>query len=119
VDGDDGVLAVVLAAEHLLRLAGVDLGRQLVEAAQRSSSTAPRLAHSTSTARSSAALAERSHEVAVLFEPAAALERLLRLGLVLPEVGLGDALSIFVEFVAGRAASKIAPQIAGALTADG
>jgi hypothetical protein len=33
MDGDDGVRAVVLAAEHLLRLGGVDSALELVEAA--------------------------------------------------------------------------------------
>ena len=33
MDRDDGVLAIVLAAEHLLGLAGVDFARKIVEAA--------------------------------------------------------------------------------------
>ena len=33
MDRDDGVLAIVLAAEHLLGLAGVDLAAELVERA--------------------------------------------------------------------------------------
>jgi hypothetical protein len=113
VDRDDGVLAIVLAAEHLLDLAGLDerargrRGRGEVVG----STGSPASAHSTSTARSSSARSDSLS--AILFEPAAALQHLLRGGLVLPEIGSATALDR-VSSSAGRAASKIAPQIGGA-----
>ena len=52
MDGDDGVLAVVLAAEHLLGLAGLDFGAQLVEPAREVfGDRFPACDHSTRTAR--------------------------------------------------------------------
>ena len=56
----------------------------------------------------------RVAQVDVFLEAAAPLQGLLRFGLVLPEVRLGDALLDCASSSAGRAASKIAPQVGGA-----
>src|SRR4249920_2682021 len=54
VNRDDGVLSIVLAAEHLLDLAGLHLLIERLESCPELASTAsPASAHSTSTARSS------------------------------------------------------------------
>jgi hypothetical protein len=45
VNGDDRVLAIVLAAEHLLDLAGLHLPVEQVEACANSASTARRFHH--------------------------------------------------------------------------
>jgi len=97
----------VLAAEHLLNLArlhflvehvdglrelGVDLfagGRPLDEDAE-----------------VVALLLERCHELAVLFEAAAALQDALGFGLVFPEVGRGGARLEAGQFIRGVSAFK-------------
>jgi hypothetical protein len=92
MDGDDGVLAIVLATEHLL-----DLGRLhlLIEALERLAelrvygfaSLRPFDEHG----KIVASLAKRLNQIAVLFEPSPPLEHLLRFGLVFPEIGVGGA----------------------------
>jgi hypothetical protein len=90
----------VLAAEHLLDLAGLDL---LVEEVERLPELGvDRLAGCGPLDEDGEVLAlllERDAEVAILLEAAAALQRLLRLGLVLPEVGRGGARLEAVQFV--------------------
>jgi hypothetical protein len=88
---DDGVLAIVLAAEHLLRLAGVDLRGEIVERAREVvldglAGFGPLDEHGQIVGTP----LQRRREVAVLFQPAPALQDLLRTGLVLPEVRGGD-----------------------------
>jgi hypothetical protein len=87
MDGDDGVLAIVLATQHLL-----DLGRLhlLVERVERLAELrVDRLAcldpfgqH----AEIVALLPQRGEQIAVLLQAPAALEDLLRFGLIFPEV---------------------------------
>jgi hypothetical protein len=82
----------VLAAEHLLDLAGLDLLLQRVQGltelrVDRFASLCPLDEH----AEVIAALPERGHQILILFEPAAALQDFLRFGLVLPEVWRGGA----------------------------
>jgi hypothetical protein len=92
MDGDDGVAAIVLAAEHLLDLGRLDFGLQFVEAAgevaiDRFALLDPFGEHGEVVA----ALLQGIAQGDVLFEAAAALQQLLRFGLVRPEVGLADA----------------------------
>ena len=116
MDRDDRVLAIVLAAEHLLDLAGLHFLIERVERLANSASTgSPASAHSTSTARSSLFFRSDVDQIAILLEPPAALQDLLRFGLVLPEIGRGGARLEAGQFFVGRAASKIAPQIGSAL----
>jgi hypothetical protein len=91
VDGDDGVVAIVLAAEHLAGFSGLDVLLELVEAFQQVAvdglaSLGPFDEHAEIVGAALQRVAERD----LLVEPPAALQELLRLGLVLPEVGLGD-----------------------------
>jgi len=80
----------VLAAEHLLDLAGLHF---LVERVERLRELRvdglPGLRPLDEDAQVVALLLQRRDEIAILLEPAAALQDFLRLGLVLPEVGRG------------------------------
>ena len=92
MDGDDGVGAIVLAAEHLLDLGGLDfaLRARRARAADRADVLAlpgPFEQH----AEVVELAGQRVAQLDFVGQPAAALQRLLRLGLVLPEVGRGDA----------------------------
>jgi hypothetical protein len=93
----------VLAAEHLLRLARVDLARQVVETggevvADGFARFGPLGEHGKVVDAPLQRLAQRD----VVFEAAPPLQQLLRGGLVLPEVRFADALLDFLQFV-GRA----------------
>jgi len=82
----------VLATEHLLGLAGIDLGREIVEGAaevvaHRLASLDPLDEH----AEVVELALQRVAELHVLLEPAAALQDLLRVRLILPEIRGGDA----------------------------
>ena len=114
VDGDDGVLLVVLAAEHLLDLGRLDRRGQPVERRRRDrwTTSSPWPAHSTSTARSASRLRQVVDRLAILLEPPAPLQHLLRLGLVLPEVGC-EALAprASASSSAGCSASKIPSEL--------
>ena len=103
VDGDDRVRAVVLAAEHASwsrppRPRSSSASRPRAQVGARRPRPAP--AHSTSTARSSSRFVQRVDQLDFLLEPAAALQRLLRFGLVVPEIGLGDQPFEAVQLVA-------------------
>jgi hypothetical protein len=90
----------VLAAEHLLGLAAFHRGLQLVEAAREI--IEHRLAGLEPFGEDGEVVGpalEELAEVAILLEPAAALQQLLRAPLVLPEVRLGDACFYLCEFV--------------------
>ena len=107
VDGDDGVLAIVLAAEHLLGLAGLDLGGEVVEPAREV--VGNRLARVGPLDQHGEVLdapVQRGAEVAILFQAAAALEELLRPDLILPEVRVGDARFDVRQFVRGLCGVK-------------
>ena len=112
---DDGVLAIVLAAEHLLDLAGLHF---LVERVERLRELGvdrlARLRPFDEHGEIVALLLERHDQIAILLEPAAALQDLLGFGLVFPEIGRGGARLEAGQFFVGRAASKIAPQIGSA-----
>jgi hypothetical protein len=81
----------VFAAEHLLRLAGVDPGAQIVERAREVLLDGlPCLGPLDEHGKVVGTLLQLAREIAILFEAAAALQDLLRAGLVLPEVRRGD-----------------------------
>jgi hypothetical protein len=82
----------VLAAEHLLDLAGLDFLVELVErfaelGIDRLAGARPLEEH----AQIVAALAQRHHQIAILFDAPAALQDLLRFGLIFPEFRGGGA----------------------------
>jgi hypothetical protein len=82
----------VLAAEHFLGLAGLDLTGKIVECA--GEFFADRLAGLDPLRQDFEVLEtalERLGELAVLFQATPALQQLLRSGLILPEVRRGDA----------------------------
>ena len=92
MNGDDGVLAIVLAAEHLLDLAGLHFLVEQIErgcqlGVNRLAGFGPLDQHREIVALPS----QRLHQIAILLESPAALQRLLRFGLVLPEIGRGRA----------------------------
>jgi hypothetical protein len=107
----------VLAAEHLLGLAALDFGGEFVEPA--GEIVGDRLAglqpfHEDGQIFSPAA--ERLAQVSIFLEPAATLLRLLRGGLVLPEIRRRDALFYLGEFfgVAGIVKDSSADRWRGA-----
>jgi len=100
MDGDDGVLAIVLAAEHLLGLARVHLGGQVVEgAAEVVGDRLPRCGPLDQYREIVDAALQTVAEVAILFEAAPPLQELLRRRLILPEVRIRDAGFDECEFV--------------------
>jgi hypothetical protein len=100
VDGDDRVGAIVLAAQHLLGLGGLDLALELVEPARQVGgdvlpSRAPLHEH-----RQVVGTAlERGEQGEIVLDTAAALHDFLRLGLVAPEVCGGCGLLYLCELV--------------------
>jgi hypothetical protein len=92
----------VLAAEHLLDFAGLDF---LIEAVERLRELAvdgfARLGPFEEDGEVVALLPERQHQIAILFEPAAALQDPLRFGLIFPEVWRGGARLEAVQFFVG------------------
>ena len=117
MDGDDGVAAVVLAAEHLLGLAGVDFGGELVEPAWRdrrrpAPPPAPtrrarpdRRRGACSESLSATSSSSRRRRCSSFCAAAWSFQK----------SGSDDFCSIFASSSAGLAASKIAPQIGRAL----
>jgi hypothetical protein len=88
---EDRVLAIVLAAEHLLDLTRLDLGGEIGQplfelVANRFATLSP-FDENGQIVRPAL---ERQAEIAILFETAAPLEELLRGGLVFPEVWFAD-----------------------------
>jgi hypothetical protein len=100
---DDGVLAIVLAAEHLLDLAGLNL---LIEDIERLRELGvdrlARLGPFDQHRQIVTLFPEREHQRPVLFEATPALQHPLRFGLVFPEVGCRrprfEAAQFFVGF---------------------
>jgi hypothetical protein len=100
MDRDDRVLAIVLAAEHLLDFASLHFLIQSVERLRELDvDRLPRFRPLDEDAEIVAALAQRHDEVAVLLEPSAALQGLLGFGLVFPEIGRGGARLEAVQLV--------------------
>jgi hypothetical protein len=95
----------MLAAEHLLDLAGVDLGLELVEpAGQIIVHRLPRLEPLGEHGQIVGAARQRGGKVDVVFETATTLLNFLGLRLVLPEVRVGSADIELLELV-GRSCS--------------
>ena len=93
MNGDDGVGAIVLAAKHLLGLGGVDLLLKLVEAAlEIGADVLAGVRPFDQHAEIVGAPPQRLPQRLVVFQAPAALHHLLRVGLVVPEVGFADAL---------------------------
>ena len=107
VHGDDRVLGVVLAAEHLLDLAGLDFDLQLVEPAHEVAADV--LAGVEPLAQDDqvvGALAQRLQQRDVFVEAPAPLQHLLRRGLVVPEVGRAGLRLEAREFLLGASGVK-------------
>jgi len=99
---DDRVLAIVLAAEHLLDLAGLYRLVERLDALRELgvdglACRRPLEEHT----QIVGLLLEGLRELAVLFEAAAALQYALRFGLVLPEIRRGGARFEAGQFVRG------------------
>jgi hypothetical protein len=116
----------VLAAEHLLGLAGVHFLCQLVEPPREIIRHGlPLLRPLDENVQILGAAAQRVAQRLILFEAAATLEQLLRGGLILPEIRVGDALFDPRQFVggaggvkdssAGRTRGASGPRICGAV----
>jgi hypothetical protein len=92
----------VLAAEHFLDFTGLDF---LIEAVERLRELAvhgfARLRPFEEDSEVVALLLERHHQIAILFEPPAALQDLLCFGLIFPEVWRGGARLEAVQFFVG------------------
>jgi hypothetical protein len=104
----------VLAAEHLVRLRGVDLRLKVVEATcQIDSDIFAGIGPLDQHAEIIRAALQRSFECLLIFEPSAPLHDFLRVGLVAPEAGLAGALfylgQLFVQASAFKDASAVPP----------
>jgi hypothetical protein len=107
MDRDDRVLAIVLAAEHLLRFARVHFASEIVESRRElCADRFPRLCPLGEHREVVDAALQRFAQRLVVFEPPAALQQLLCSRLVLPEVGVGDTLLDFRQFFCGAGGVK-------------
>jgi hypothetical protein len=107
MDSDDRVLAIVLAAEHLLDLAGLHfLVERLEPLRELGIDRLPRCRPLDEDGEIVGALAQRHHQVAVLLEALAPLQDLLRFGLVFPEVGRGRLVLETGQFFVGAGGFK-------------
>jgi len=92
VNRHDGVGGIVLAAEHLLRLDGVDLRLERIEGARQVAGDVLAAARPfEQDADVVDLLAEAVALLEIFGKAALPLEGLLRFGLVVPEIGGGDA----------------------------
>jgi hypothetical protein len=92
MDRHDRVLAIVLAAEHLLHFAGLYF---LIERIERLGELGldrfARFGPFDEHLQVVDLPPERHHQIAILLQPASPLKHLLRFGLVFPEIGRGGA----------------------------
>jgi hypothetical protein len=107
MDRDDGVLAIVLAAEHLLDLAAVDQPGEFLHPLRELGSDilallGPVDEHGEIVAFGS----QRRNQLNFFFETAAALEDFLGFGLVIPEVRGRSAGFYLSEFFPGASGLK-------------
>ena len=92
MDGNDRVLGVQLARQQRADLAGVDVGGEGNQTGvDLGGDGLPLLRPVDEHGKVVGALAQRCGQRAILFEPPAALQTLLRCSLILPEVGIADA----------------------------
>jgi hypothetical protein len=97
----------VFPAEHLLDFAGLDLGRELVErAAEIVGNRLSRFSPFDEHVEVVEPTPQRVAQIAIFLEPAAALQQLLRAGLILPEVRCGDTFFDFGELGGGTGGVK-------------
>ena len=107
MDGHEGVLAIVLAAKHLLDLAGLHLPIEPIERLRELGVHAlARLRPLDEDAEVVAFLLEREAQVAILLEPAAALQDFLGFGLVFPEIVGGRTRVQAVQLLLGAGGLK-------------
>jgi hypothetical protein len=100
MDGDDGVFPIVRAAEHFLDFGGFDCGLELVETTDEVAGHLLALpCPLDEDAKVLGASFQRLTRGGVFFDPAPALQDLLGLGLILPEIGLGDPLLDFGDLL--------------------
>jgi hypothetical protein len=104
----------MLAAEHLVRLCGVDLRLEIVEApGQVGSDVFPGIGPLDQDAQIIGAALQRSFERLLIFDPSAPLHDLLRFALVVPETGRARAFfyvgKLFVQASGFKDASAIPP----------
>jgi hypothetical protein len=107
MDRDDRVLAIVLAAEHFLRLAGIDLCRQLVERSvqildDRLAGFRPFDKHGEILGTTT----QRVTETAIVLETPPPLQQFLGGRLIFPEIRFRDALFYLGEFFRGAGCVK-------------
>jgi hypothetical protein len=113
MDGDDGVLAIHLAGEHRPGFPGLHVTGKRVEAAIEIGADVFAAARPFEQHAEVVALApQRFRQRAILFEAAAALQRLLRRALILPEFRQGDLLFEVAE-LARQARFVKAPSAGG------
>jgi hypothetical protein len=87
MDRDDGIAAIVLAAEHLLDLAGLYLAVERIEClAELALYGFPGIGPFLQDGKVVASLSQRRDQLAIQLQTPAALQDALRLGLILPEV---------------------------------
>ena len=92
MDREDGVLAIVLATEHFLDLAGLHfLIERIKGLAELSVDGFSSLRPFDEHRQIVALLFQRSNEIELLLQPATALQNLLGFGLVFPEIRRGGA----------------------------
>jgi hypothetical protein len=107
MDRDDRVLAIVLAAQHLLCFGGLDFVSEFIEAARQIiGDRFARLCPLDQHGEVVSAAPQRVGQPLIVLEPAAPLQQFLRGRLVLPEVRVRNALFDFREFFRGSRGVK-------------
>jgi hypothetical protein len=97
----------VLAAEHLLDFAGLHFGIESVEGGRELGvHRLTRFGPFDEDGQIVAFFPQRQHQIAILLEPPAALQRLLRFDLIFPEVGRGRTRLETIQFFVGTGCLK-------------
>ena len=119
MDGQDGGSAIVFPAEHLLDLGSFHFTPERIEPERELAGDLLTLACPFDEHRQVVAAAgKRRQEVGILFESAAALQNLLRLGLILPEIRLGDPGFQSFQFISGPGDLKDSSEGQRSVSAD-
>jgi hypothetical protein len=107
MDRHDRVLAIVLAAEHLLDLAALDQAGEFLDTRRELAGDVLSLRRPVDEHTQVVALGlERGNQLDFFFDAAAALKDFLRLDLVVPEIGRGGAGFYLCELVSGAGRLK-------------